>query len=507
MQASPAASLNRTRLLKALYTRRRRDRCRYSARSSELISSTVGAARISCTGRRQEQRVPQVDDIRGAIDPLHGRAAPSTVPGRRTDCRRGSAAPGEVASGVAGGVGAQAEDLDVDAEPAPRIRLRPDLPDHPILDERVPMTDVGDPHADGLAWMATCNVSAAAGRRVNATNGSWFGNMGSSPTKISVRNRRRVDWQTLQETALDPEHPHPFLSRAANTVTAVSSQPRRIVVVHSRYLSGHASGENRVVEDEIELLREAGCDVSTVVREVEPDRSRIALAADVVWGKGQSGISRTRSELLSFHRLLNTQAGVTLFLAVSRFGRARHIAAGFPPAAIRVRLRLRGGRTRPHESGGVFSLSGTSLAGEGGSRAARRLAGGFWSRGGGRRARAGGALLRRARGCGVPWSPRSFGGAVPPRRRARSRRSVGVLRGVAASDPRGVGLRRSRACERHRRPSGARGRRRQRFPRGSWRCGLLAGGRASAARSRRVPTARQRCARVVERALQPRSGG
>jgi len=32
----------------------------------------------------------------------------------------------------------------------------------------------------------------------------------------------------------------------------------RVLVVHSRYLSGPSSGENRVVEDEARLLQEAG---------------------------------------------------------------------------------------------------------------------------------------------------------------------------------------------------------------------------------------------------------
>ena len=35
----------------------------------------------------------------------------------------------------------------------------------------------------------------------------------------------------------------------------------RVLILHSRYLSGPASGENRVVEDELRLLREAGHDV------------------------------------------------------------------------------------------------------------------------------------------------------------------------------------------------------------------------------------------------------
>lgn len=202
----------------------------------------------------------------------------------------------------------------------------------------------------------------------------------------------------------------------------ISSHPtlRRIVVVHSRYLSGHASGENRVVDDEIDLLREAGYDVSTVVRQVEFDRSKMALAGDVVWGReatrdldqtirthrpdvvhfhnlfpavspaplraarragvpvvvtlhnfrfvclagtfvrdskicedclghlpwrgvvhgcyrGSRAESAALASSLAFHRLLRTLAGVTRFLAVSEFGRAKLIEAGFPRTALHVR--------------------------------------------------------------------------------------------------------------------------------------------------------------------------
>jgi len=203
-------------------------------------------------------------------------------------------------------------------------------------------------------------------------------------------------------------------------VTGASPALSRILVVHSRYLSEHASGENRVVDDEIELLRNAGYEVSTIVRQAEPARSKVALAADTVWGRAAirelaTAVRAERPDLvhfhnlfpavspaplrtaagfglpvvvtlhnfrfsclagtflrdakicenclghlpwqgvlhgcyrgsrlesvalassLSLHRLLQTLAGVTLFLAVSEFGRAKHIAAGFPATAIRVR--------------------------------------------------------------------------------------------------------------------------------------------------------------------------
>ena len=202
--------------------------------------------------------------------------------------------------------------------------------------------------------------------------------------------------------------------------STAGQSPRRVLVVHSRYLTGQSSGENRVVEEEVALLREGGVDVSTVVREVDIERSRPQLAADVVWGRQaireltdvirhrqpdvvhfhnlfpavspaplrtarQAGLpvvvtlhnfrfvclagtflrdakicedclghlpwrgvvrgcyrgSRAQSlalgSSLSLHRRLGTLAGVTLFLAVSEFNRAKHVAAGFPAPAIRVR--------------------------------------------------------------------------------------------------------------------------------------------------------------------------
>ena len=82
----------------------------------------------------------------------------------------------------------------------------------------------------------------------------------------------------------------------------------RILVVHSRYLSGHASGENRVVEDEIGLLREAGYHVEALVRQVEPGRSKLNLAAEVVWGREairelNALIRSHRPDVVHFHNL------------------------------------------------------------------------------------------------------------------------------------------------------------------------------------------------------------
>ena len=71
-----------------------------------------------------------------------------------------------------------------------------------------------------------------------------------------------------------------------------------MLVLHSRYLSGAASGENRVVEDEVRLLRDAGHEVATWQPSVEPGTSGLALARDAVWSK--SGV-RTVARLVHEH--------------------------------------------------------------------------------------------------------------------------------------------------------------------------------------------------------------
>jgi glycosyltransferase involved in cell wall biosynthesis len=75
----------------------------------------------------------------------------------------------------------------------------------------------------------------------------------------------------------------------------------RILILHSRYLSGPASGENRVVDDEARLLEEHGHDV-TVWSPTIQERSGIGLirtAAAAVWSRSASATLR---ELLARHR-------------------------------------------------------------------------------------------------------------------------------------------------------------------------------------------------------------
>lgn len=69
----------------------------------------------------------------------------------------------------------------------------------------------------------------------------------------------------------------------------------RILIVHSRYLSGAASGENRVVEDEARLLKQAGHDVWVLAP--DPDASglvgQIRAGTSAIWsGRATHSIDR-----------------------------------------------------------------------------------------------------------------------------------------------------------------------------------------------------------------------
>ncbi len=60
----------------------------------------------------------------------------------------------------------------------------------------------------------------------------------------------------------------------------------RVLVLHSRYRSGAISGENRVVDDEVRLLREAGHEVR--VLDPQPD-SALRSAVGVIWDARRVG--------------------------------------------------------------------------------------------------------------------------------------------------------------------------------------------------------------------------
>lgn len=85
----------------------------------------------------------------------------------------------------------------------------------------------------------------------------------------------------------------------------------KVLLVHNRYRSAFPSGENAVVDDEAELLAEAGCDVERL--EVESDSiaelgaaRRALVPAGVVWSRSggrltSDAIARVRPDVVHFH--------------------------------------------------------------------------------------------------------------------------------------------------------------------------------------------------------------
>jgi glycosyltransferase involved in cell wall biosynthesis len=59
----------------------------------------------------------------------------------------------------------------------------------------------------------------------------------------------------------------------------------RIAVIHSRYRSGALSGENRVVDEETDLLRRGKHAVSVYAPSVPPNAGSLGLAADAIWSR------------------------------------------------------------------------------------------------------------------------------------------------------------------------------------------------------------------------------
>src|SRR4051794_1113216 len=64
----------------------------------------------------------------------------------------------------------------------------------------------------------------------------------------------------------------------------------RVLVLHSRYATGSSSGENRVVDDEVALLRAAGHQVEVYSPEPRTDtvRARAGVALGAVWSRRSS---------------------------------------------------------------------------------------------------------------------------------------------------------------------------------------------------------------------------
>lgn len=84
----------------------------------------------------------------------------------------------------------------------------------------------------------------------------------------------------------------------------------RILILHSRFLSGSASGENRVVEDEIRLLEEAGHSVThwDPAPQAADLLQQLRTGVDAVWSRRATKITRdlirrTAAEVVHCHNL------------------------------------------------------------------------------------------------------------------------------------------------------------------------------------------------------------
>lgn len=82
----------------------------------------------------------------------------------------------------------------------------------------------------------------------------------------------------------------------------------RIVLLHSRYLSGELSGENRVVADEAELLREGGHEVTTFTPQARLEVGPFRMARNAVWSSAavaqvQRLLTEFRPDVVHVHSL------------------------------------------------------------------------------------------------------------------------------------------------------------------------------------------------------------
>jgi glycosyltransferase involved in cell wall biosynthesis len=98
----------------------------------------------------------------------------------------------------------------------------------------------------------------------------------------------------------------------------------RVLLLHSRYLSGAASGENRVLDEEGRLLREAGHDVSVWAPEPEVGGAlaNVRTAGSAIWSRRASRqvatmARRERIDVVHVHNLFPTLSPAVLRAARS----------------------------------------------------------------------------------------------------------------------------------------------------------------------------------------------
>jgi glycosyltransferase involved in cell wall biosynthesis len=97
----------------------------------------------------------------------------------------------------------------------------------------------------------------------------------------------------------------------------------RVVVVHNRYRSGPASGENRVVELEVDLLRRAGHEVAAWLSDYAPGVGRAKSAMEAVWSRRavaelERVMEEIRPDVVHFHNLFPTLSPAVLRYAARR---------------------------------------------------------------------------------------------------------------------------------------------------------------------------------------------
>jgi glycosyltransferase involved in cell wall biosynthesis len=93
----------------------------------------------------------------------------------------------------------------------------------------------------------------------------------------------------------------------------------KVLIAHSRYLSGGSSGENRVVEDECALLRSGGHDVFQWCSAAR-QRSRLGSAISTTWSRAayaaiHAHIQRERIDLIHLHNLFPAVSPAAIYAA------------------------------------------------------------------------------------------------------------------------------------------------------------------------------------------------
>jgi glycosyltransferase involved in cell wall biosynthesis len=82
----------------------------------------------------------------------------------------------------------------------------------------------------------------------------------------------------------------------------------RVLVAHSRYLSGSSSGENRVVDDECALLRKGGHNINEWTPSLDGKENLVAAGIKATWSRGAYAELRSRireqgSDIVHLHNL------------------------------------------------------------------------------------------------------------------------------------------------------------------------------------------------------------